>query len=263
MPRVFWTKEESARLMRLVGESTAQELVAEFPGKSWQAIKAKARRLGFSPFQGSWTLTRMIEETGYNWKQLGKAREALGQVWAESGAPRSAKRGGHRPRFVITDEQVQELLAHLATATRRRWGTSRDGASTWDCCQVCGATGGTPMAEHDYGGWCRGCREKAARRKRWCPECGATLLTVGSMIRNHRKREYQREWARKQRSDPGFLVREAAARRAWRTKRRAAAAAEVGGGGVLVQLGPVALRPDGGERAGAPGDRGGEGLACG
>ena len=148
-----WTKAEDNLLFDYAGGATRDRLLQLLPGRSWKAIKSRSRTLGIDVWQGTWTMARIIKETGYNWKQVKRARLALGQKWrrAKSRKVRADGKGG--TRYVISDEQFEEIVDFLQEG-RDLVFLSRYGQPTvrWsryhDRCVVCGTNGTAPNQRH-------------------------------------------------------------------------------------------------------------------
>src|SRR5512147_845390 len=111
-----WTKREEQALLHGVGvygvawfqKNTGDGLdwPAAPKGRTRKAIYAKARRLygpgGLS--RGSYTLRRLVRETGYGVSHFFRAMRACAQKW---------KRTSPRGRYLICEDQAEELLAWL------------------------------------------------------------------------------------------------------------------------------------------------------
>ncbi len=143
-----WSKEEEMLLIKNVGHSSVFELMEMLPNRTRAAIESRCRRLGFSPTQGTFTRCGIERETGYDWRQIKRARDAVGQSW---------KRYGVR-KYIISEEQVFEITEYLRTETRK-WSKS------WnlDACRVCNASGASERDRHSGDGLCKKCLTGDAR----------------------------------------------------------------------------------------------------
>lgn len=101
-----WTKEEIRFLKRHLGREPV-DWIAKRLRRTPNAIWCKANDIGISPSDFSHALVDIIRDTGYNWKQILKAKKELKQKWKR----RKKKKGS---RYYITEDQKQELLRHLA-----------------------------------------------------------------------------------------------------------------------------------------------------
>lgn len=73
--------------------------------RSYRAVISRARRMGLGGFtRGTRSLAKLCRETGYDRTQLLRAMTALNQKW---------KRTGSHGCFLITDDQIDELLEWL------------------------------------------------------------------------------------------------------------------------------------------------------
>lgn len=143
-----WTKEEEMLLIKNVGHSSIFELIELLPGRTRAAIESRCRRLGFSPTQGTYTRCGIERETGYDWRQIKRARDALGQTW---------KRYGVR-KYIITEEQYEEIIQYLKDEPRK-W------AKQWklDACIKCGTSGRSERERHSGDGLCKSCLTGSSR----------------------------------------------------------------------------------------------------
>lgn len=154
----YWTKGEISILEQLVGNASYSTLQKRLQGRSLESIKKKARQLGFTLSRGTWTLNRVMQETGYNWKQIYRARDVLNQYWRRA-TETKAKHG----KFLITDEQALEIMDYLK---REHYPfTSRYGQPTlrWSryhtICSSCKST----KRPHYGRGMCESCWKRDRR----------------------------------------------------------------------------------------------------
>ena len=142
-----WSKTEEMILVKNVGHSSIFELMELLPLRTRASIESRCRRLGFSPTQGTFTRCGIERETGYDWRQIRRARDAIGQVW---------KRYGVR-KYIISEEQVDEITDWLKNE-KRKW------SKRWnlDACVSCGASGFSERDRHSGDGLCK--REWDQRR---------------------------------------------------------------------------------------------------
>lgn len=137
-----WLPGEDLILVKNVGHLNIFELMDLLPRRNRLAIERRCYELGFSPTQGTHTRLQIERDTGYDWRQIQRARDALGQVW---------KRYGTR-KYMITDDQVQEIIEYLKTETRK-WSLHYD----LDSCRLCGTSGDEERTRHSGDGLCKRC----------------------------------------------------------------------------------------------------------
>jgi hypothetical protein len=137
-----WTSDEDLVLIKNVGHLSIFELLDLLPRRNRLAIERRCYELGFSPTQGTSTRLQIERETGYDWRQIQRARDALGQTW---------KRYGVR-KYMITFDQVQDIVEYLKNETRK-WSLHYG----LDCCRVCGASGDEERTRHSGDGLCKRC----------------------------------------------------------------------------------------------------------
>ncbi len=137
-----WSKDEEKILFRNVGHSSIFELMEMLPSRTRASIESRCRRLGFSPTQGTLTRCGIERETGYDWRQIKRARDALGQSW---------KRYGVR-KYIISEDQVNDITEYLKTESRQ-WSRS------WnlDHCRKCPSAGTSDRERHSGDGLCKKC----------------------------------------------------------------------------------------------------------
>lgn len=156
-----WSKVEEMVLLKNVGHSSIFELMELLPNRTRAGIESRCRRLGFSPTQGTYTRCGIERETGYDWRQIRRARDAIGQVW---------KRYGVR-KYIITEEQVDDIIEWLKNETRK-W------SKQWnlDACIKCGAHGTSERERHSGDGLCKRC---------WDFRRYIRKITVRSLVENN------------------------------------------------------------------------------
>ena len=137
-----WSTDEDLVLVKNVGHMSIFELMEQLPRRNRLAIERRCYELGFSPTQGTYTRLQIERETGYDWRQIQRARDALGQTW---------KRYGFR-KYMVTFDQVQEIIQYLATETRK-WSLQYG----LDSCRRCGASGDSERERHSGDGLCKRC----------------------------------------------------------------------------------------------------------
>jgi len=137
-----WSKDEDLVLMKNVGHMSIFELMDQLVRRNRLAIERRCYELGFSPTQGTYTRLQIERETGYDWRQIQRARDAIKQTW---------KRYGLR-KYMITFDQVQEIISYLRTE-KRKWSLHYD----LDHCRLCGASGNDERTRHSGDGLCKRC----------------------------------------------------------------------------------------------------------
>jgi 5-bromo-4-chloroindolyl phosphate hydrolysis protein len=100
-----WTLEDEIALRALYRRRSIDWLEA-YLKRSRSSIRSKANRLKISETKQTFSLRNLIESTGYNWKQILKAKKELNQTWKRIGSDNGP--------YAITEEQKSQLLAHLA-----------------------------------------------------------------------------------------------------------------------------------------------------
>lgn len=140
-----WSKIEDLVLVKNVGHMSIFELMQELPRRNREAIERRCYELGFTPTQGTYTRGKIERDTGYDWRQIRRARDALGQEW---------KRYGLR-KYMISDEQVQDIIEYLRTETRK-WSKRYN----LDQCVVCGTNGDGERERHSGDGLCKRCWDR-------------------------------------------------------------------------------------------------------
>jgi hypothetical protein len=150
-----WTPAEDRILLEYADSA---KVFKQLPHRSEEAIKKRCYRLGFALFQGSWTLQRVCRETGYNWKQILRAKKALKQVW-----PRK------RHKYLIGGDKVDALVEYLSDEPAPYRGRDRHGRATFrrtwarnhDKCRRCGTDGIKTTQRHAGWGLCLLCYRTA------------------------------------------------------------------------------------------------------
>lgn len=157
-----WSKVEEMLLLKNVGHSSIFELMELLPNRTRASIESRCRRLGFSPTQGTYTRCGIERETGYDWRQIRRARDAIGQAW---------KRYGVR-KYIISEEQVDEIIDWLKNETRK-WSKQWD----LDACRKCGASGTSERERHSGDGLCKQCWD----RRRYIRNISIKSLNQGKL----------------------------------------------------------------------------------
>lgn len=147
-----WSREEDLILIKNCGQLSIFELMELLPRRNRVAIERHCYELGYSPTQGTYTRGKIERDTGYDWRQIKRARDAIGQNW---------KRYGSR-KYMITWDQVQEIIEYLKNETRK-WSKHYG----LDGCRVCGATGSTERERHSGDGLCKRCWDRRRHMRSW------------------------------------------------------------------------------------------------
>lgn len=137
-----WQPSEDLVLIKNVGHLSIFELQNLLPRRNRLAIERRCYELDFSPTQGTCTRLQVERETGYDWRQLQRAREALKQNW---------KRYGTR-KYMISSDQVEDIIEYLRTETRK-WSLHYN----LDACRMCSVSGFDDSARHAGDGLCKKC----------------------------------------------------------------------------------------------------------
>lgn len=101
-----WTTQEVYFLRRYFGRKPINWLALRL-NRTTNAVWCRANKLNLTSKGKTHALSDLIRDTGYNWKQLLKAKKELEQEWE-----RHKKKKGSK--YLVTDEQKEELLRHLA-----------------------------------------------------------------------------------------------------------------------------------------------------
>jgi len=161
-----WSREEDLILVKNCGQLSIFELMQLLPRRNRVAIERHCYELGYSPTQGTYTRGKVERDTGYDWRQIRRARDALGQNW---------KRYGSR-KYMITWDQVEEIIDYLKNETRK-WSKQYG----LDSCRVCGADGNTERERHSGDGLCKKCWDRRRHSRSWVINafrgCRYVLLT--------------------------------------------------------------------------------------
>ena len=137
-----WTNREHKILIDSIGHLSTSEIEKRLPGRSWHSIETKCYDLGYSTTQGTFSCAMIEKETGYDWRQIKRARDRLGQTW---------KRYGKR-KFIITEDQRDDIIEYLKCEVKK-WSIKYD----LDACIKCGASGLGPRDSHAGDGLCKRC----------------------------------------------------------------------------------------------------------
>jgi hypothetical protein len=137
-----WSSDEDLVLLKNVGHMNIFELMENLPRRNRDAIERRCYELGFTPTQGTYTRLQIERQTGYDWRQIQRARDALGQTW---------KRYGLR-KYMITEDQMIQMVEYLATE-KRKWSLQYG----LDKCRECGNSGDTERSRHSGDGLCKRC----------------------------------------------------------------------------------------------------------
>jgi len=181
-----WTTGEDKRLYMLVGGYSLDK-IAEMLGRSERSIRHRAEALNLKLREGSVTLHGLCKSSGYDWRQIRRAKSALKQVWARSSHRDTARADGKGGTwFVITDEQAEALIDYLANekAPPQRW------AKGLDRCIKCRRSN----RPHCGLGLCSACYQRRKYGER-CKDCAAmswTLLRLVNVSTLRRKKERRR-----------------------------------------------------------------------
>lgn len=147
-----WSKDEDLILVKNVGHLSIFELLDLLPRRNRVAIERRCYELGFTPTQGTFTRGKIERETGYDWRQIRRARDAIGQTW---------KRYGLR-KYMITDDQVHEIIEYLKNE-KRKWARQYN----IDMCIRCGISGDKERERHSGDGLCKGCWDQRRHYRSW------------------------------------------------------------------------------------------------
>lgn len=147
-----WSREEDLVLVKNVGHLSIFELLDMLPRRNRVAIERRCYELGYSPTQGTYTRGKIERETGYDWRQIRRARDAIGQIW---------KRYGLR-KYMITEDQVQEIVEYLRIE-KRKWSRQYN----IDNCIQCGTSGTGERERHSGDGLCKRCWDRRRHQRTW------------------------------------------------------------------------------------------------
>ena len=181
-----WSKSEDARLLTLAGTLPPDRVRSSFPGRTPRQVDRRVYdHHGINYRRGAYSFKALRDATGYDWRQLLRAKDALGQKWAR-GAPVRANyahnlgRGG--TRWLISEDQADALIAWLAAETKpRRW------AKRWRRCRKCKRTD----SRHAGRGLCNRCKQRGRPSiSEPCPKCGARPLTLARLLARARARRW-------------------------------------------------------------------------
>lgn len=178
-----WTKDEEMVLYNNAGLCSIYELLELLPRRTRASIENRCRRLGFSPTQGTYTRCGIERATGYDWRQIKRARDATGQIW---------KRYGKR-KYIITEDQYEEIIAYLKDEPVK-WSKQWD----LDACLVCGTSGRSERERHSGDGLCK---------KNWDQRRYIRNSTVASIVSGKIKPLTQEIWDNLTRSQNGSSIK--------------------------------------------------------
>lgn len=147
-----WSHEEDLVLVKNIGHLNIFELMDLLPRRNRVAIERRCYELGFSPTQGTYTRLKIERDTGYDWRQIRRARDAIGQQW---------KRYGVR-KYMVTFDQVQEIIEWLKNE-KRKWSRQYN----IDNCVKCGASGTGEREKHSGDGLCKRCWDRRRHNRSW------------------------------------------------------------------------------------------------
>lgn len=181
----MWSAEENEILLRGISHYGHRWMLRNLPGRTLSACCNQANRLGYQFHDGRKSLRQVERETGYNFKQLRRAIDALrkkGRSFAISG-------GKEVPHFFLSEADEDAITEWLREETPP-W--SRDHPA----CTRCQKTD----SPHNYGGLCTRC-VNAFSAGIVCPQCGV------------------RNWTRKRLKQTGYTRRARERRAAQRLLR--------------------------------------------
>ena len=160
-----WTKEDIHFLKRHIGKYSIH-WIADRLQRTPNSIRCKANDLQITASSRFHSLQSIIRETGYNRKQVLKAKEALDQEWQWLEAPVA---GG---RFKITTDQREQLLHWLAKpGPKYSSPPGPEPRTVWEPylgitnCLHCGTNGSSTTQRHKALGLCVSCWNKLQRNK--------------------------------------------------------------------------------------------------
>lgn len=111
-----WTRELTETLIDMIGTHSYLS-IAKRLGKSVDAVRKKARSLGYSLDRGTITLRELSRQTGYDRHQLRRAGRALKQKWKRATVS----------KLLIRQDQANEMVDYLFRESSRR----RDGMNDY------------------------------------------------------------------------------------------------------------------------------------
>lgn len=120
MAGIPWTEQELRQLTWHSGYSGWRE-VAEALGRSHKAVRDKARRAGVVWTQGVTTASDVAKELGCHRTTVVRYAK---QIFDGRGLHHTGDAGPGR-RYLLTDEQVDELKKHLRRALRLQRGPGK------------------------------------------------------------------------------------------------------------------------------------------
>jgi hypothetical protein len=137
-----WTNREQKILIDSIGHLSIVDIEKRLPGRTRSSIETKCNQLGYCATQGSFSRADIERDTGYDWRQIKRARTALRQEW---------KRYGKR-KFIVTEDQRDDIVEYLKEETNK-WCKKYN----LDGCINCGATGTATKERHAGDGLCKKC----------------------------------------------------------------------------------------------------------
>jgi len=137
-----WTYDEDLVLIKNVGHLSIFEMMERLSRRSRVAIERRCYELGFPPTQGTYSRLQIERDTGYDWRQIRRARDAINQTW---------KRYGLR-KYMVTFDQVEAIIEYLKNE-RRKWSLRYD----LDACRSCGTSEDGERHRHSGQGLCKRC----------------------------------------------------------------------------------------------------------
>lgn len=104
-----WTTELDNLLLDMIGNRNYKEMARRL-GKSVEAIRKRAKRLGHRLDQGTITLRELARQTGYDRRQFRRAGKKLNQHWRRAAGGR---------KLLIKQDQADELITYLRKESSR------------------------------------------------------------------------------------------------------------------------------------------------
>lgn len=181
-----WTQREDALLISLAGVVPPDKVRAAFPKRTASSVDHRIyEHHGISYRRGARSFHGLCKATGYDWRQVLRARDALKQTWVR-GVPVRASyahnlgRGG--TRYLISEEQGDAIVAWLAAEkTEARW------SKRWLRCRKCRRTD----SRHAGRGVCTRCKQRGKPGiSTPCQNCGARPLSLARLLARARARNH-------------------------------------------------------------------------
>ena len=156
-----WTSQHVFILEWYIGHKPLHK-IAKLLGRTVSSVSSKANRIGTKSTRGQYTLRGAAEATGFDHHTLERARDELKQRWKRANTKRGA--------YIITDEQLADLLAYLCTpatfVSRRGYDTDRWAANVGvEKCIKCGVAGSGKEEQHWAYGLCYKCFSQLMKTK--------------------------------------------------------------------------------------------------